>query len=80
MKVEWAHASGCPYGQFVLKSETKLDEELLAHFVSPDRDEWKFWMHGHGGRGSLSQHMNFGWVKRKKKETWKRKLKRFFRV
>ena len=79
MKVKWAHATGCPYGQFIIESESQLDQDLLRTFVSADRDQWKFWMHGHGGRMITTQHFNFGWIKRKKKETWKIKLRRFIK-
>lgn len=70
MKIEFAEATGCPYGQFVVKAESTEDMEILKRFmVDPPRRQWKFWNHGHvystilpSGRLGISS-FNFGWVR-----------------
>lgn len=62
MRVRFAKATGCPYGQFVIEAESDEDEAMMACFLSAPRSEWTLWHHGttygHRSPGSF----NFGWI------------------
>ena len=65
MRVRFAKSTGCPYGQFVITTESDVDIAIQSAFLGAPREDWDFWIHGVGGNAE-QQSFNFGWVKRDK--------------
>jgi hypothetical protein len=63
MRVRFASATGCPFGQFIIEAESKEDEALLACFLSAPHEEWTFWRHGSTYGHYSPASFNFGWVR-----------------
>lgn len=69
MKITFADATGCPFGQFVVEAENDVDSTILKIFlVGKDyaKDKWEFWQHGSVYQGGKCISFNFGWINRTK--------------
>jgi hypothetical protein len=66
MKIEYAEATGCSLGQFVVSAENKQENAILRAFLSGhscNGGDWKFHLHGWGGENGRTDSFNFGWAK-----------------
>jgi len=64
MRIKFAEATGCPYGQFVVYADTEEDRIIIKKFFEAGKNEWKLWHHGTTysvDRGL--EAFNFGWIK-----------------
>lgn len=69
MKIRFAEATGCPYGQFIVYPESESDRAILSTFLKPQElgeEGWGFHIHGtcYNSEAGLSS-FNFGWHKKK---------------
>jgi hypothetical protein len=69
MKIEYAVATGCPFGQFIVEAETSQEKAILSTFLQANAHKWKFQLHGWtyqcDGSGGVDS-FNFGWHKEEK--------------
>lgn len=67
MKVRFAEATGCPFGQFIIEAENDNDRTLMKVFLAAPRKEWQFHLHGYSLVCMQGfDNFNFGWVDRRK--------------
>ena len=66
MRIEYRTSTGDCFGQFVVHAENDLERTVLHNFLSADKKEWQFWLHGgtYGSDDDGCIAFNFGWVKK----------------
>lgn len=73
MKIEFADNHGLP--QFIVKSETSLDKEILSNFVNVQEKvdrSMRFHLHGYCYSDGNIISFNFGWSKPAKKSLFQK--------
>ncbi len=63
MKIRFADATGCPFGQFVVYAETEEEKAIMRLFLKGmEGPRWKFWLHGYSVGSTKGETFNFGWI------------------